>query len=242
MADTTPDRAPGTPARERPTPNADPFGAAAEDRPESGTVGSGALASGGPGARRPDDDPPAPPARGAAPDRPETGTPGGTSVSGTTGAGTGMEKARGADDDPLAPPAPGAAPGPTGTDTPASGMTRTDRAGGTSGTPDTGATGTRLSGGAAPLLPHEETGKLEQRLRHAVAGFVDEPREAVEEADRALEEISARFTDAVTRRRRTLRMSWQEGDDDRPGTKADTEQLRLALRDYRELADRLLHI
>ncbi|MGW7422003.1 hypothetical protein ACWGJB_18400 [Streptomyces sp. NPDC054813] len=91
------------------------------------------------------------------------------------------------------------------------------------------------------LMPNEECGQLERRLQHAVTGFVDEPRAAVEEADRALEELSARFTDAVDRRRRTLRGSWQETDRDHPGT-ADTEQLRLALRDYRELADRLLHI
>jgi hypothetical protein len=93
----------------------------------------------------------------------------------------------------------------------------------------------------ARLMPNEECGQLERRLQHAVTGFVDEPRAAVEEADRAVEELSARFTDAVDRRRRTLRGSWQETDRDHPGT-ADTEQLRLALRDYRELADRLLHI
>ncbi|MEU2620920.1 hypothetical protein ABZ642_22750 [Streptomyces sp. NPDC007157] len=91
------------------------------------------------------------------------------------------------------------------------------------------------------LMPNEECGQLERRLQHAVTGFVDEPRAAVEEADRAVEELSARFTDAVDRRRRTLRGSWQETDRDHPGT-TDTEQLRLALRDYRELADRLMHI
>ncbi|MER5514461.1 hypothetical protein [Streptomyces sp. NPDC002763] len=91
------------------------------------------------------------------------------------------------------------------------------------------------------LMPNEECGQLERRLQHAVTGFVDEPRAAVEEADRAVEELSARFTDAVDRRRRTLRGSWQDTDRDHPGS-ADTEQLRLALRDYRELADRLLHI
>jgi hypothetical protein len=70
---------------------------------------------------------------------------------------------------------------------------------------------------------------------------VDEPRAAVEEADRELEEIAVRFNEAVTRRRRTLRMSWQ-GEEDRPTRESDTEQLRLALRDYRELAGRLLHL
>ncbi|GGL67590.1 hypothetical protein GCM10010129_08700 [Streptomyces fumigatiscleroticus] len=109
-----------------------------------------------------------------------------------------------------------------------------------------GVPGVRPQGGAhgTRLVPHEESDKLGMHLQHAVAGFVDEPRAAVEEADRVLEEIASRFTEAVTRRRRTLRMSWQSGDagDGRPGGSADTEQLRLALRDYRELADRLLHL
>ncbi|MFE7858415.1 hypothetical protein [Streptomyces sp. NPDC057403] len=107
-------------------------------------------------------------------------------------------------------------------------------------------TGGTVDGGAGtgtPLLPHDECDKLETRLRHAVAGFVDGPRDAVQEADQVLEEIAGRFAEAVTRRRRTLRMSWQ---DDKSGgadeaARTDTEQLRLALKDYRELAERLLH-
>ncbi|MGP2441372.1 hypothetical protein [Streptomyces sp. JW3] len=93
------------------------------------------------------------------------------------------------------------------------------------------------------LLPHEECGKLEERLHHAVSGFVDGPRAAVEEADRVLEEITTRFTDAVTRRRRTLRASWQSTDTDKKAaTATDTEQLRLALRDYRELSESLMRL
>ncbi|WP_338778320.1 hypothetical protein [Streptomyces sp. DG1A-41] len=81
-------------------------------------------------------------------------------------------------------------------------------------------------------------------MRHAVAEFVDAPRAAVEEADHVLEEITARFTEAVTQRRRTLRHSWQsvEGGEGKPVSSGDTEQLRLALKDYRELAERLLHV
>ncbi|MDX3640968.1 hypothetical protein [Streptomyces sp. MB09-02B] len=93
----------------------------------------------------------------------------------------------------------------------------------------------------SPLLPHDESDKLTQRLQHAVGGFVDEPRSAVEEADHVLEEVTARFTDAMTQRRRTLRTSWETGADDR-ATATDTEQLRLALRDYRELTERLLRL
>ncbi|MFE9623410.1 hypothetical protein [Streptomyces sp. NPDC006527] len=95
----------------------------------------------------------------------------------------------------------------------------------------------------SPLLPHEECDKLTARIQHAVAEFVERPRDAVEEADHVLEELTTRFTDAVNSRRRTLRGSWQLTDDrEDAATTADTEQLRLALRDYRELTERLLHM
>ncbi|MEW2612309.1 hypothetical protein AB0937_19340 [Streptomyces sp. NPDC047880] len=108
-------------------------------------------------------------------------------------------------------------------------------------------TGSDKAGSAkhrAHLLAHEECDKFGGRLQHAVAGFVDGPRAAVEEADHVLEEIAARFAEAVTQRRRTLRHSWQsvEGGESRSVSSADTEQLRLALKDYRELAERLLHV
>ncbi|CAM5476117.1 hypothetical protein [Streptomyces griseomycini] len=99
--------------------------------------------------------------------------------------------------------------------------------------------------GARPrLLPHDDGDRISARLRHAVAGFVDAPRDAVEEADRVLQELTARVTDAVTERRRTLRRSWQAADAEDGGSAAatDTEQLRLALRDYRALAERLLRV
>ncbi|WP_228395828.1 hypothetical protein [Streptomyces sp. RB17] len=98
------------------------------------------------------------------------------------------------------------------------------------------------SGTGAPLLPHDETDRWEQAMRQLAVGFVDEPRGAVEQADHMLEEIAGRFEEAVERRRRTLRRSWEASEDRGPGSDTDTEQLRLALRDYRELADRLLHI
>jgi hypothetical protein len=132
----------------------------------------------------------------------------------------------------------------------ASGLGRETGRGRDAGSDTVGGVGTGVGGTSSPeshearLLPHEECDKLSTRLQHAVAGFVDEPRSAVEEADHVLEEVAARFTDAVTQRRRTLRNSWQTGDggrDDKAAGAGDTEQLRLALRDYRELAERLLH-
>ncbi|MFF5314075.1 hypothetical protein [Streptomyces massasporeus] len=122
----------------------------------------------------------------------------------------------------------------------------TDRLGGEAHLGDHG-TGPDKVGSAknrAHLLGHDDSDKFGSQLQHAVAGFVDGPRAAVEEADHVLEEIAARFTEAVTQRRRTLRHSWQsvEGGEGRSVSSADTEQLRLALKDYRELAERLLHV
>lgn len=111
---------------------------------------------------------------------------------------------------------------------------------GTRTTTDFEGAGHAGDGSSARLLPHDECDKLELRLRNAVSGFVDGPREAVEEADHVVEEIAGRFTEALTRRRGSLRTSWQEGGADE-AAHPDTEQLRLALRDYRELAQRLLH-
>lgn len=79
-----------------------------------------------------------------------------------------------------------------------------------------------------------------------MAGFVDRPRDAVEEADLVLQELTERLTDALTERRRTLAKNWrtpaQGAPKDGAAPAADTEQLRLALRDYRELAERLMGV
>jgi hypothetical protein len=131
----------------------------------------------------------------------------------------------------------GAAPAATTAPAGAAAAVERDRSPGGAETP-AGGTGP-ASGGR--LLAREECDKLAQRLQHAVTGFVDGPREAVQEADHVLEELASRFTEALAHRRRTLRTAWQSADEGGPATSTDTEQLRLALRDYRELAQRLLH-
>ncbi|MEU8984841.1 hypothetical protein [Streptomyces sp. NPDC048309] len=99
----------------------------------------------------------------------------------------------------------------------------------------------RVGAQDSPLLRQDECDKFSLRLQHAVGGFVDAPRDAVTEADHVLEELVARFTEAVTHRRDTLRTSWQQAGEARATpTDASTEQLRLALRDYREMTERLL--
>ncbi|QIP86732.1 hypothetical protein GLX30_24980 [Streptomyces sp. Tu 2975] len=88
---------------------------------------------------------------------------------------------------------------------------------------------------AARLLPQDESERLEHRLHHALTGFVDSPRRAVEEAADVLEDTGDRITACLAEHRRTLRHSADAGGD-------DTEQLRRALQAYREVTERLLRI
>ncbi|WP_405781144.1 hypothetical protein [Streptomyces sp. NBC_00859] len=89
----------------------------------------------------------------------------------------------------------------------------------------------------AGLLPAGEREKLEHRLHGAVSGFVDTPREAVEEADRVLDETVTRVTGLLAERVGALRTSWHDA-----GRESQTEELRLALRTYREVTEHLLKL
>lgn len=99
------------------------------------------------------------------------------------------------------------------------------------------------------LLPQEESDKLAHRLQEALGGFVDGPRRSVEEAAGVLEEATEHITRVLDERRRSMRAGWdgKAGKDGKAGTDAsadgsDTEDLRLALRNYREVTERLLKI
>ncbi|MEU3500842.1 hypothetical protein ABZ726_08750 [Streptomyces hundungensis] len=93
------------------------------------------------------------------------------------------------------------------------------------------------AGGDDAVLPPQEREKLQLRLQHAVGGFVDEPRSAVEEAASTVDALTERVLETLEQRRGTLRASWQEASGD-----AATEDLRMALREYRRLAERLLSL
>ncbi|MGW0632882.1 hypothetical protein [Streptomyces sp. NPDC002758] len=87
------------------------------------------------------------------------------------------------------------------------------------------------------LVPQGERDKLTLRLQQALNTFVDSPRQAVEEADTVFADAATQFTNSLTERRRVLRASWQDQD-----TNTQTEVLRLALRQYRKITERLLHM
>ncbi|MFD3842679.1 hypothetical protein ACFWWC_41565 [Streptomyces sp. NPDC058642] len=87
------------------------------------------------------------------------------------------------------------------------------------------------------MLPQGERDKLTLRLQQALNTFVDSPRQAVEEADSVFDEVATHFTNTLTEQRRVLRSGWQGQD-----TEAQTEELRVALTQYREITERLLHM
>ncbi|MGC0334752.1 hypothetical protein RKD23_007742 [Streptomyces sp. SAI-170] len=95
----------------------------------------------------------------------------------------------------------------------------------------------RRSPSPEPLLPSDEQHKIVQRLRHALNTFADSPLEALVEAESAYEEATAQLVKALAERRRLLRAGWQSHNPD-----AQSGELRHALRQYREITQRLLHI
>ncbi|MFM9448397.1 hypothetical protein [Streptomyces acidiscabies] len=103
--------------------------------------------------------------------------------------------------------------------------------------PTTGAATNADRKPVAELLPQGERDKLTLRLQQALNTFIDSPRQAVEEADSVFDEVTTHFTNTLTEQRRVLRSGWQDQD-----TEAQTEELRVALRQYRELTERLLHM
>lgn len=78
--------------------------------------------------------------------------------------------------------------------------------------------------------------EFRQRWSEIQTSFVDEPREAVEEADALVGEVTDRLTEMFTSSRDDLERQWSAGKE------ASTEDLRLALQRYRTFFDRLLSV
>ncbi|MFE5662571.1 hypothetical protein ACFQ7W_01385 [Streptomyces niveus] len=95
---------------------------------------------------------------------------------------------------------------------------------------------------APRLIPQDECDKLNLRLQEALSTFIDGPRRSVEEAADVLEDAAKRLTAALAERPRALRDSWDAHGASSDGSAADTEDLRLVLRSYREVTERLLRI
>lgn len=87
-----------------------------------------------------------------------------------------------------------------------------------------------------PLFEEEEGRGFHTRWEAIQAGFVDEPRAAVEQADALVAELMKRLAEVFAHERDTLEKQWGQGE------KVSTEDLRIALKRYRSFFERLLAV
>jgi hypothetical protein len=97
---------------------------------------------------------------------------------------------------------------------------------------DVGATGADEQ--LEPLLGTDETGGFRERWQSIQVRFVDEPRQAVEDADSLVAELMQRLAQTFHDERENLESQWSRGDD------VSTEDLRVGLKRYRSFFERLL--
>jgi hypothetical protein len=103
-------------------------------------------------------------------------------------------------------------------------------------TPTAHATREQAAEQPVQLLATEELQTLRSRWDSIQTGFVDEPRQAVEQADSLVAEMMQRLAQLFADERSKLESQWSRGDN------VSTEDLRVALQRYRSFFDRLLSI
>jgi hypothetical protein len=84
------------------------------------------------------------------------------------------------------------------------------------------------------LFSDDDLADLRARWAGVQAAFVDDPRDCVQKADALISDLVEQLTTEFTQARSRLEEQWSGGDH------ASTEDLRLALRHYREFFERLL--
>ncbi|MGW9448872.1 hypothetical protein [Streptomyces sp. NPDC055632] len=84
------------------------------------------------------------------------------------------------------------------------------------------------------LLNAADGDAYRERWREVQGRFVDDPREAVHSADELVADVMKTLAAAFAEHKQTLEGQWSEG------READTEALRVALREYRSFFNRLL--
>jgi hypothetical protein len=85
-----------------------------------------------------------------------------------------------------------------------------------------------------PLLPESQGSELQARWEAIQVRFVDDPRNAVEEADALVASTMQQLADGFASAREDLEGQWSRGED------ISTEDLRVALQRYRSFFRRLL--
>lgn len=86
------------------------------------------------------------------------------------------------------------------------------------------------------LFSPEEAESMRDRWSDIQAGFVDEPRRAVEQADSLVADCIRRLAESFADERGRLEQQWDRGDN------VSTEDLRIALQRYRAFFTRLLSV
>jgi hypothetical protein len=89
---------------------------------------------------------------------------------------------------------------------------------------------------AAPLFPEDVGNDFRSRWDRIQTGFVDEPRQAVQQADELVAQAIKRLAESFAQERNRLEQQWDRGD------QVNTEDLRIALQTYRSFFQRLLAI
>jgi hypothetical protein len=84
------------------------------------------------------------------------------------------------------------------------------------------------------LFAEGEASGLRGQWTEVQAGFVDDPKQCVHQADSLVSEVVERLTANLAQARARLEEQWASGEE------ASTEDLRVALKRYREFFDRLL--
>ncbi len=87
-----------------------------------------------------------------------------------------------------------------------------------------------------PLFNPQDAQSLRSHWDQVQAGFVDDPRRAVQDADSLVAEVIKRLADTFAEERSKMEQQWGSGEN------VSTEDLRMALRRYRSFFDRLLSI
>jgi hypothetical protein len=86
------------------------------------------------------------------------------------------------------------------------------------------------------LFAHEDLSGLRSRWDDVQAAFVDDPKECVQKADALVAEVVEQLTTGFSEVRSRLEAQWARGEE------ASTEDLRIALKRYREFFQRLLAV
>ena len=105
-----------------------------------------------------------------------------------------------------------------------------------SSTADAGAVGGSSSAIGDDLFADDEMVGLRARWDSVQASFVDDPKECVQRADGLVSDVVDQLTSSFSHARSRLEEQWARGEE------ASTEDLRIALKRYREFFDRLLAV